>query len=94
MTHEEAAAASPVNFAVRPNMLFGDDEQFLIGTDSASRYYRLVVQNASCFTDWEPLSVREPLERLRQNYPYVKIPEPEPVQGQVQGQKRHGRKKP
>jgi hypothetical protein len=94
MTHTDAVAASSLNFAIRPSMLFGADEQFLIGSEASSRYYRLQVTNASCFNDWEPLETREPLETLRKNYPYVVIPEPvEPVQGQrVQGQKVHGRK--
>jgi hypothetical protein len=89
MTHTEAAAASSFNFAVRPSMLFGHAEQFLIGAD---RYYRLVVPNAACFEDWEPLTAREPLESLRKNYPYIEIAEPIVVQGQTQGQKTHGRK--
>jgi hypothetical protein len=94
MTHTEAASSSLFGFAIRPNMLFGFDEQFLIGGEEGSRYYRLQVMNAACFKDWEPLGAKEPLEKLQRNYPYVVIPAPpaEPVQGQVQGQKTHGRK--
>lgn len=90
MTQTDAAAASVLNFAIRPNMLFGADEQFLIGSEASSRYYRLTMLNASCFSDWEPLTETAPLEMLRKNYPYVNIPEPVQVQGQKA--KTHGRK--
>lgn len=97
MNHIDAATSSTFNFAIRPNMLFGGDEQFLIGSEENSRYYRLVIINAGCFDDWEPLGAKEPLEALRKNYPYINIPaEPAPINGQVQGQqgqKLHGRKK-
>jgi hypothetical protein len=91
MTHTDAAAASVLSFAIRPSMLFGADEQFLIGSEASSRYYRLQVMNASCFNDWEPLAETAPLETLRKNYPYVNIPTlAEAVQGQKG--KTHGRK--
>lgn len=90
MTHIEAVTVSTFDFAIRHNMLYGGKEQFLI---SDGRYYRLQVENAQTFSDWEPLAEKGPLELLRKNYPYIVIPTQEQltIQGQVR-EKKHGRK--
>jgi hypothetical protein len=80
MTHIDAVAASPLAFASRNGMFFGGGEQFRF---SEIRFYRLLINNAQTFKDWEPVTDPAQLDTVRKYYPYIlnQLPAPPKKKG-------------
>lgn len=70
MNHAQAVKNSSYGFGVRNKMLINDEEHWLF---SMGRYCRLIVSNAACFSDWQPLENPQLLEPLKKRYLYIKI---------------------